>query len=334
MSCGRDLVLNMQGLRVRSSDGRALVVDVDLEVEEGQVVGLVGETGSGKTLTARAALGLLPAELDWQARTCELAGREIRGMSDSQLDSLLGTVAGFVPQNTMTYLHPLLRVRDQLVDGFVRWHPGVSKRDAVSRARELVRDMGISDVDRVLSGYPGELSGGMRQRVNIAMALMGDPRIVVADEPTAALDAMTRVQVSNLLVGAMRQRGASLVLVSHDLNFIREHCDHVAVMYAGRIVESGPCREIVQSPAHPYTRTLLCSVPRLGIDRTQRLAELPGSMPEIGRDRSTCLFAPRCPMAETACFENLPPRKARREGDSHSVECLRAWEVADGDPRS
>ena len=181
-------VLSARDLTIRDALGRVLVWRADLAVRPGEVVGVVGESGSGKTLTMRACLGLLPRGLAWDARELTLAGRPLAGVSARQRARLLGTSVGFVAQNTVEYLHPLMRVRDQMVDGYLAHRPDRSRREALARACELLGRIGIADPGRVLGSYPSQLSGGMRQRVNIAMALMGEPALVVADEPTAALD--------------------------------------------------------------------------------------------------------------------------------------------------
>lgn len=322
MTESKGLAVEASHLTVRGADGHVAVDDVCFSVGQGEVVGLVGETGSGKTLTVRACLGLLPAGVSCHAGRLALLGRDLAAADRRGLREVLGLGVGFVPQNTSNFLHPLLRVVDQLVDGYLTWHPRVERARARSMARDLLDQTGIEDPDRVLRSYPVQLSGGMRQRVNVAMALMGDPSLVVADEPTAALDALTRSQVADLLVSDARGHGRSLVLVSHDLGLVSAHCDKVVVMYAGRIVEEGPCGAVVSSPAHPYAASLMASVPRLGRSRDERLPETAGSMPETGRERSACTFAPRCGSARDRCFSGRPAWSEVRDAPGHRALCL------------
>lgn len=294
---GASPALEVRGLSVRDASGRALVAGVDLAVAPGEVLGVVGESGSGKTITARACLGLLPAGLTCACEHLVVAGTDVLGLDAREHARLLGEGVGFVPQNTAEYLHPLVRVRDQMADGYRAWH-GATKRAALVRARELLDRVGIAEPDRVLAAYPGQLSGGMRQRVTIAMALMGDPSLIVADEPTASLDCILARQVAELLVHVARERGVAVVLVSHGLGMIRSCCDRVAVMYAGHVVESGPCAEVFCLDGHPYTRALAQALPGWAAGaagRPARLTDIPGTMPEEGRATDTCLFAPRCP---------------------------------------
>ena len=331
-------VLDVRNLWLRDGGGRALVCGIDVSVGPGEAVGLVGESGSGKTLAARAALGLLPAGVSLAADRVRLAGVGVYAAAPVERRRLLGTRVGYVPQNTLAYLQPSLRVRAQIVDGYRTWHRGVSRGEARERACGLLASVGIDDPARVMASYPGDLSGGQRQRVNIAMALMGDPAIVVADEPTAALDSVTAAQVIALLARATAERGAALLVISHDLGLVRSRCDRVCVLYAGRVVEEGPCAAVLEDPGHPYTRGLLASVPQVGADRATRLADVAGSVPGEGRDACACTFAPRCPQAVAACRSCVPPLAGRlslphggdegAEPPAHRAACLRAWEPA------
>ena len=322
-----EAILEARGLVVRDADGRVLVGGADLSLEAGRCLGVVGESGSGKTLTMRACLGLLPPGLTWEARRLTLAGRELCDLSRAEHARLLGTTVGFVPQNTMEYLHPLIRVRDQIADGYLAWHPQASKAQALDRAAGLLARVGIAEPDRVLRSYPAQLSGGMRQRVNVAMALMGDPSLIAADEPTAALDCMVARQVVELLVEVARERGVAVAMVSHGLDMVRSCCDDLAVMYAGRVVERGAAREVFAEPAHPYTRALMDALPRVGQPRDRRLCELGGTMLEDGRASAACLFAPRCPLRAEVCAGDVP---VCRRG-THEVACALAWSDHEGD---
>lgn len=317
-----EYILDIQGLWIEAKSGGARVCGADLAVRRGECVGLVGESGSGKTLALRAALGILPRGLTARTSRHTLIGSEVGSLGEGELRRLLGEKVGYIPQNTTGFLHPLMRVRTQMTDGYLTWHPEQSRAAAYERARKLLGRTGIEDPRRVLDGYPSELSGGMRQRVDIAMALMGAPEFVVADEPTAALDSTTKLQVTETLVSLTRDMGSSLLLISHDLELVKSRCDRVYVMYAGRVVESGRAADVLARPEHPYTRALVDAVPRLGAFGARRLADLRGGMPEEGREADACVFAPRCPYAKDACVCAAPRLRDGRNGGGHRVACV------------
>lgn len=318
-------ILQVRDLWVRDAHGRVLVCGVNVEVAPGERVGLVGESGSGKTLTARSCMGLAPAGLVVSAAEAVVADTPIFSASPQTLRRMHGTRLGYIPQNTMAYLQPSLRVRTQMIDGYRTWHPGISRQEARDRAAELLALVGIEDPHRVLASYPGELSGGQRQRVNIATALMGSPSFLVADEPTAALDSVTQAQVVDLLSRVTQERGVALLMVSHDLGLVRRRCDRVLVMYAGRCVERGATARVLGEPGHPYTRALLASVPYVGMPRDERLADVAGVMPDDGRDANACTFAPRCRWATERCRCEQPPMSLAPDGAQHEVACWHAW---------
>ena len=267
-----DDVVRAEGVRLLDRDGRVLVDGVDVCVPAGGSVGVVGESGAGKTLSARACLGLLPEGVHMAAGKVSLLGQDPLACGSARLRGLLGCHVGYVPQNSVSYLHPGLKVLAQITDGYRTWHK-VSRAEAKERAVELLGAVGIADAARVLESYPGQLSGGMRQRVNIAMALMSSPELVVADEPTAALDAVTRTQVASLLQRVCAERGAALLMVSHDLPLVRRTCNFAIVMRKGRVVERGQAAEVLAHPSHPYTQALLSAVPHVGMPRDVRLPE-------------------------------------------------------------
>ena len=277
-------ILRARGLVVRDAAGRVLVNDVDLEVRPGERVGVVGESGAGKTLTLRACLGLLPTGLACSADELSLAGCDVGNARPRQLRELLGTRVGFIPQNTMEYLHPLMRVRDQMTDGWRTWHSGATRSQALERAAGLLGHVGIDDPGRVLAARPGELSGGMRQRVNVACALMGEPSLLVADEPTASLDARIARQVIELITRVARERGIAVALVSHNLGMVQAFCDRLLVMRAGRVVEAGPAGRVFSAPSDPYTRTLVAATPRLSdVLEARAAASRPGGGAHSGK---------------------------------------------------
>ncbi len=325
--CGVNSALLVRDLWIRDQTGRSLVCGVDLEVGRGETLGLVGESGSGKTLTARAALGIVPRGISVDAGEVRVAGGDIYGVPRDLQRRVLGTKVGYIPQNTVAFLQPSLRVGVQMTDGYRTWHAGVSKDEAMERAAGLLGSVGFKDPQRILRSYPGELSGGMRQRVNIAMALMGDPVLLVADEPTAALDSVTQAQVVDLLGQIARERNVGLLMISHDLALVRQRCDRMCVMYAGRCVENGPSSEVARYPGHPYTFDLLAAEPRVGMDRGQRLRDIPGTMPEDGRDGAACQFAPRCPLASASCSDGVPPWAVSADCLDHRCACRHPWEA-------
>ena len=267
-----DDVVRAEGVRILDRDDRVLVDGVDVCVPAGARVGVVGESGAGKTLFARACLGLLPEGVHMAAGKVSLLGQDPMACGPAQLRGLLGCHVGYVPQNSVSYLHPGLKVLAQITDGYRTWHKA-SRAEAKERAVELLGAVGIADAARVLESYPGQLSGGMRQRVNIAMALMSSPELVVADEPTAALDAVTRIQVASLLQRVCAERGTALLMVSHDLPLVRRTCNSAIVMRKGRVVERGQAAEVLAHPSHPYTQALLSAVPHVGMPRDVRLPE-------------------------------------------------------------
>jgi len=288
-----DAVLEIEGLTVRSAEGDALVKNVGLCLKRQECLGIAGESGSGKTITAKAILHLLPQDLTASVTHLRVLGEDLLNLPEKERRIFLGKKIGFVPQNTVAYLHPLIKIKNQLTDGY-HIHFQTSKKAAQERAKTLLDRVGIRDVNRVMESYPAQISGGMRQRVNIAMALMCEPQVIIADEPTTALDCVVKQQVIELFHSINEQQHVAIIMISHDLNLIRRYCDKVAVMYAGQIVESGGSNEVFSQPQHPYTQALLSVIPRLDQDRNVRLNEIPGYVPEHGRDTSHCLFQPRC----------------------------------------
>ena len=312
-------LLDVRHCSVMDTRGQALIHDVSLSVRESECIGIIGESGSGKTMTARALLGLLSEDLKLQAEAMILGGQDLLTLSPKARRQVISSTIGFVPQNTVAYLHPLIRIRNQITDGYLAQGLGTPK-EALVKAEQLLASVGIQDPQRVLNNYPGELSGGMRQRVNIAMALMCDPQLILADEPTTALDPIVQKQVTELFFQLHQTRHVALLMISHNLNLLRKYCDRIVVMYAGQIVEAGPTAEVYDYPQHPYTQALISVIPQLDQDPNLPLAEIPGFVPEKDRDRTSCLFADRCRLCTPECRQPL----TIQEETAHFVRCRNA----------
>ncbi|HEY7017184.1 MAG TPA: ABC transporter ATP-binding protein [Gaiellaceae bacterium] len=284
-----------------------------MEIGEGEVLGLVGESGCGKSTLGRGILGLLP---EGAASDGEVlyGGRNLVALSPKELRGLRGPDLGLIFQEPMTRLNPLLRIEDHFEETLKRHEPGLSKREIRNRSLETLGKMGIPPTR--FRQYPFEFSGGMRQRIMIALALVLRPKLLVADEPTTALDVIVEAQILAILADLKREFGTALLLITHNLGIIAEACDRVAVMYAGRIVEDGPARELFAEPAHPYTRELLRSTISL---ETTDLHSIPGAPPNLIDPPSGCRFHPRCPDAMEVCPRKFPiPVEL---GGERRVEC-------------
>ena len=284
--------------KLRALDG------VSFDIAAGEILGIVGESGAGKSLTGAAIIGLLEPP----GRVCGgqilFEGQRIDDLPREAMRRLRGRRIGAIFQDPLTSLNPLYTVGRQLVET-LRTHLPLGAAQARERAVELLRQTGLPAPEARLAQYPHELSGGMRQRVVIALALAGEPRLVIADEPTTALDVAVQAQIIRLLRGVTQAHGASVMLITHDMGVIAETCDRVAVMYAGRIVEIGPVREVIHHPAHPYTAGLMASVPSLA-DAGGRLAQIQGALPRLDEIPAGCAFHPRCPKASPRCSDERP----------------------------
>jgi peptide/nickel transport system ATP-binding protein len=313
-------ILDIAGLRTVFRIGGAdvaAVQDMELTIAAGETVALVGESGSGKSVTSLSVMGLLPKRIGRIAEGRVMLSRksgevvDLAGLSDDALRQIRGNDIGMVFQEPMTSLNPVYTVGEQIAEP-IRIHLGKSHRDAAADAVRLLADVGIPDPGRRAQQYPHELSGGMRQRVTIAMALACDPRMLIADEPTTALDVTIQAQILDLLQKLQRERGMGILFVTHNLGVVAEIADRVVVMYAGRIVESGPVGEVFAHPRHPYTKGLLRSVPRLGqaVELKRSGTPLPtirGNVPSLRNLPKGCAFANRCDYALAACRAAVPP---------------------------
>ena len=299
-------LLQLEGLEVCFDTGHGAVqavAGVSLQVREGECLAIVGESGSGKSQLLLACLGLL-AQNGRASGSARFAGRELIGAGEDALNEIRGTGIGLLSQDPLSSLTPHLRIETQLTE-LLQDRGLASKDEARQRALEALRDVEIPDPEARLRQYPHELSGGMRQRVALASALMGGPRLLFADEPTTALDVSVQARILELLA-RVRDRGLGLLLITHDLAVVAALADRVAVMYAGRIVEQAPVEQLFATPAHPYTAALLAAVPRLRGDATRRLDSIDGHPPRPGEVSSGCAFAPRCERAIERCTQELP----------------------------
>ncbi|MBL6082148.1 ABC transporter ATP-binding protein [Belnapia sp. T18] len=308
----------LRGLAVDFGGAPALR-GIDLAVAPGEALGLVGESGCGKSVTWLAALGLLPGRARVTG-SVRLGGEELLGAPPAVLDRVRGGRVAMIFQDPASSLNPVHRIGRQVAEA-LGLHGGLRGAVARAEARRLLDQVGIPDAGRRLDAYPHELSGGQSQRVMIAMALASRPELLVADEPTTALDVTIQAQILELLGALRRETGMALVLISHDLGVVAETCERVAVMYAGRIVEEAPVGRLFERPTHPYTQGLLGALPPLDGPR-RPLAAIPGGVPEPGAMPPGCAFAPRCTQAEPACAAGVPEAVAVEPG--HAAACLRA----------
>jgi peptide/nickel transport system ATP-binding protein len=308
-------LLSIRGLEIEFPSPRGAVRVVrgaSLSIGAGEIVGLVGESGSGKSLTALATLGLVPAPGRICGGSIRLEGRELIGLSESEYRTIRGARIGFVFQEPGAALNPVLSIGDQIVEA-IRAHRRIARRTAESRAVELLSRLAMPDPERRLRQYPHELSGGQKQRALLAIALAAEPELLIADEPTTALDVTVQAQVLDLLLELRAERGLAILLVTHDLGVVARCCDQVGVLYAGELVEEGGATAILTEPMHPYTQGLLRSLPTLGegVERGP-LRAIPGQVPDPSALPTGCPFHPRCDLRLPDC-SRLPPPWAETE---------------------
>jgi len=329
-----ELVLDVRHLSVALTLGDEtvnVIEDVSFSVARGEILGVVGESGSGKSITALSVMQMLPKAAKVIEGSIEYRGRDLLGLQESAVQKLRGGEIGMVFQDPMAFLNPLMTVGQQLRE-VLRLH-GASKKDAAVRAVELLQLVGVRDAENRVDAFPHEFSGGMRQRVIIALAVANNPTLLIADEPTTALDVTVQAGVLQLLTRLRDQLGMGLVLITHDIQIVREVCDSVMVMYGGRVLERGPVEEVFANPRQPYTRELMRSTPRLDAARLRRLSTIPGQPPDVLRRPGGCPFHPRCPLAVDRCRTEMPPlarwqEQKQEQERPHDVAC---WRAADAD---
>jgi peptide/nickel transport system ATP-binding protein len=321
-------LVRIRGLKLEASTQRGtahILRGVDLDIGRGRILGIVGESGSGKSSLASCLLRLLPGNITHLGGQVEFDGTDLLHLGDAAMASWRGRRIAMIFQDPMTALNPLFTVATHLVDVLRRRHPGITRADALARARAALDSVGIADAELRLKAYPHQLSGGMRQRVMIAMALLVEPDLLLADEPTTALDATVEAQIVDLFEGLRRKFSGSIVFISHHLGLVAQLCDDLCVMYGGTVVETGPVAEVLAHPLHPYTRALLaCEID--ASDEGGRLVSIPGEVQDPVAPHVACVFAPRCAYAIEACRSTVP---ALRDADgARRVACIRFEEIA------
>lgn len=318
-------VVRARGLTVRFISGATAVGGIDLDVTSGEVLAILGESGSGKSVTLRAMMALNPPRQTVLGGELRVCGCDMLTAPEHMLADIRGRLVSMIFQEPMTALDPVFTIGSQIAETIIR-HQQTSRREAERRAVELLELVQVPAARRMFAAYPHELSGGLRQRAMIAMALCCRPRLLLADEPTTALDATVQIQILLLLRRLQQELGMAIVFVTHDVGVACEIADRVEVMYAGRFVESGSYRDILRDPRHPYTRGLLKAMVRTG-PRNRRLDVIPGTPPDPSHLPAGCAFAPRCPEAEEACLLRMPePRRLVR---GRSVRCLHVADAVD-----
>ncbi len=317
-------VLDIDRLKLEI-DGAAVVDGLSLSVHEGEIVALVGESGCGKSLSALAVLRLLPEAVNLAGGRILLEGRDLASLGDSAMAAVRGRDASINFQEPTASLDPLMPVGEQIAEALTA-HRIAPRRVALQRAREMLASIGISDPDRRLTQYPFELSGGMCQRIMIAVALICGPRLLIADEPTTALDVTIQAQILHLIRELVTARSTAVLLITHDMGVVADMADRVVVMYAGRVAETGTAEDIFRAPRHPYTALLLASIPHARLAPKSRLATIEGTVPRPSSHGAGCRFANRCPLAEDRCRSEAPPLVDH--GSGHQAACWRSGDVA------
>lgn len=291
---------------------------VSFSMNEGEVLGIVGESGSGKSVTAYSIMGLTAYPGKLIGGTIYFNGHQIEKMSEKEMRKIRGNEVSIIFQDPMTSLNPVYTIGNQITE-VIRLHTGKSKKEAYDRAKELLELVGINEPTKRLKQYPHELSGGMRQRVMIAIALACEPKLLIADEPTTALDVTIQAQILELMQELRKKLGMSIIMITHDLGVVASMCERIAVMYAGHIVEYGTADEIFYEPKHEYTKSLIKSIPKLNVQETERLIPIEGQPVDLLNPPAGCPFAPRCANCMKICLREMPPKTEL--SDTHYSQC-------------
>ena len=327
-------VLAVEDLKVAFSGdkGRSVSVDgVSFQVDSGEVVCLVGESGCGKSVTSLAVMGLL-GRGGQASGTVRFLGQELLGLSEKELDKVRGNHLTMIFQDPLSALNPVFPIGKQLMES-MEAHMSLEPKEREARAKALLEKVGLGGIPSIMEKYPHQLSGGQRQRVMIAMALACEPKLLIADEPTTALDVTIQAQIMELILGLRGETGMAVLLITHDMGVVAQMADRVLVMYAGQIIEQAPVLDLFDRPAHPYTRALLAAMPSVGRGRESVLASIKGTVPERYDKMEGCRFAPRCPYRTEACGAEQMAREFYTSGGQaaeksrHLVRCCRAEEI-------
>ena len=317
-----ETLLEVKDLRTQFKRGKkdwiTAVNGVSFNVNAGEIVGLVGESGCGKSVTSLSVMRLHNERLTKISGSIKFGGKEVLDLTTSEMQSMRGNEMSMIFQEPMSALDPIMRIEDQLAEAISLHNSNMSKAEIHERCVNALKLVGIPEPEMTLRNYPHELSGGMCQRVMIAMAMSCEPKLLIADEPTTALDVTIQAQILALMEDIRNRRNTGILLITHDLGVVAETCSRVIVMYAGNIVEAAPVKELFANPQHPYTEGLIASVPRLG-KRLHRLPSIPGSVPDLSVMPEGCRFAPRCKYAQDSCKQKLPELQTVAEG--HRCAC-------------
>lgn len=317
-------VLDVKQLRTSffSSDGEVPAVDdISFSVNKGEILGIVGESGCGKSVTSLSIMKLIPQPPGKiVGGEILLDGEDLVKASEKRMREIRGNEVAMIFQEPMTSLNPLFTIGDQLTEG-IKLHKKLNKKAAIQQAVEMLKLVGLPRAEQIIKEYPHQLSGGMRQRVMIAMALSCHPRLLIADEPTTALDVTIQAQILSLMKDLNEKLDTAIVMITHDLGVVAEVCERVIVMYAGKIVEEAPVEEIFKNPKHPYTQGLLQSVPDVR-EKKERLYSIPGNVPKPGSIKTGCRFAARCEFVHDRCMTESPPLYNANNAEQHTVRCF------------
>ena len=319
-------LLDIENLATSFKTERGIMKAVDgitFQVNHNEILGIVGESGCGKSVTVQSIMRLYDEKyLAKIEGNVVFEGKNLLDFTERQMEKIRGYAISMVFQDALSALNPVMRIGDQIIEGILLHHKGMSKEDARERALEILKQVGIPAYKERFYQYPHELSGGMRQRVMIAIALVCQPKVLIADEPTTALDVTIQAQIMNLIVNLKEQLGMSVILITHDLAVVAETCDRVIVMYLGQIVEEADVKELFLHPAHPYTKGMMASIPAMSDEKPERLYVIKGTVPLLSQIPKGCRFAPRCEYATERCRNEMPELTVLEQG--HKVRCFLA----------